>query len=221
MTGAAPEPAPPAVSNAARVIETDWVALPIFPLGTVLFPGGVLPLKVFEARYVDMTRACMKSGQPFGVCLIREGAEVGVPALPHETGCLAHITGWDMEQLGVLQIATRGTQRFRIVSSIVEADGLIRAHAEPIDADPATPVRADFAACMLLLKSVLPKLPPGVIPEPHDFNDATWLSNRLAEILPIQPLAKQRLMELTDANTRLEIIQQFLEQQGLKHQPIN
>ena len=82
-------------------------------------------------------------------------------------------------------------------------------------------MRAEFAACMLLLKSVLPKLPPGVIPEPHDFNDAAWLSNRLAEILPIPPLAKQRLMELADANTRLEIIHKFLEQQGLKNQPMN
>ena len=217
MTSGAAEPASQAAPHAAPVVETDWSALPIFPLGTVLFPGGVLPLKVFEARYIDMTRACMKSGQPFGVCLIKDGTEVGAPAVPHDIGCLAHITGWDMEQLGVLQIATRGTQRFRIKASTVEANGLIRANADPIDADPITPVRADFAACMLLLKSVLPKLPPGVIPEPHEFDDAAWLSNRLAEILPIPPLAKQRLMELTGADTRLEIIHRFLEQQGLNH----
>ena len=87
----------------ARQHPPDWSSLPIFPLGTVLFPGGALPLKGFEARYIDMTRECMKSGMPFGICLIKEGAEVGSPAVPHTIGCLATITDWDMQQLGVLQ----------------------------------------------------------------------------------------------------------------------
>ncbi len=205
------------VNEALRLaVAPDWASLPIFPLGTVLFPGGSLPLKVFEARYVDMTRECMKSGMPFGVCLIKEGGEVGTPAVPHAIGCLANITDWDMEQLGVLQIKTRGSQRFRILSSRVESNGLIRAATEPIAHDPTTGVRAAFASCMILLKAVLPKLPPELIPEPHDFNDAAWLSNRLSEVLPIPALAKQKLMELGDADSRLEIIHKFLAQQGLK-----
>ncbi|HEY4371248.1 MAG TPA: LON peptidase substrate-binding domain-containing protein [Burkholderiales bacterium] len=194
----------------------DWDDLPIFPLGTVLFPGGSLPLKVFEARYVDMTRECMKAGRPFGVCLIKEGKEVGVPAVPHEIGCLATITDWDMQQLGVLQIKTRGSQRFRVLSSKVEANGLIRAKAEPMADDAATGVRAEFSGCMILLKAVLPKLPADLIPEPHDFNNAVWLSNRLCEVLPIPALAKQKLMELEDPDSRLEIIHKYLGQQGLK-----
>jgi Lon protease-like protein len=194
----------------------DWENLPIFPLGTVLFPGGSLPLKVFETRYIDMTRECMKSGTPFGVCLIRDGGEVGVPAMPYEVGCLATITDWDMQQLGVLQIKTRGTQRFRIFDSHVQTNGLIRAATAPIADDAATGVNQRFAACMILLKAVLPKLPPDLIPEPHDFDNAVWLSNRLTEVLPIPPLAKQRLMELEGAEGRLEIIKKFLEQQGLK-----
>ena len=194
----------------------DWSNLPIFPLGTVLFPGGSLPLKVFEARYVDMTRECMKAGIPFGVCLIKEGAEVGTPAIPHEIGCLANITDWDMQQLGVLHLKTRGSQRFRIRSSRVEANGLIRADAEPIGNDPVTGVRAEFAGCMIVLKAVLPKLPPDLIPEPHDFDNAAWLSNRLSEVLPIPALAKQKLMELENPDSRLEIIHKYLGQQGLK-----
>jgi len=194
----------------------DWGNLPIFPLGTVLFPGGALPLKVFEARYIDMTRDCMKSGMPFGVCLIKDGTEVGTPAVPHEIGCLATIMDWDMQQLGVLQIKTRGSQRFRILSSRVESNGLIRAAAEPITGDAATGVRAEFAGCMILLKAVLPKLPVELMPEPHDFDNAVWLSNRLSEVLPIPALAKQKLMELQDADSRLEIIHKFLGQQGLK-----
>jgi len=205
-----------ASATAAMQSPPDWSRLPIFPLGTVLFPGGALPLRVFEARYVDMTRECMKSRQPFGVCLIKEGAEVGAPAVPHEIGCLAGIGDWDMQQLGVLQIKTRGTQRFRITSSQVESNGLIRARVQPVDDDPPCVVRAEFAGCAVLLRTILPQLPADLIPEPHDFDDATWLSNRLSEVLPIPPLAKQKLMELTDADTRLEIIHRFLEQQGLK-----
>jgi len=194
----------------------DWGNLPIFPLGTVLFPGGSLPLKVFEARYVDMTRECMKAGTPFGVCLIKEGAEVGTPAVPHEIGCLATITDWDMQDLGVLHLKTRGSQRFRIRASHVEGNGLIRADTAPILDDPRTGVRTEFASCMILLKALMPKLPADLMPEPHDFDNAVWLSNRLSEVLPIPALAKQKLMELEDPDSRLEIIHKYLGQQGLK-----
>lgn len=202
--------------NAPVAAAPDWNDLPLFPLGTVLFPGGSLPLKVFEARYVDMTRECMKNGKPFGVCLIKEGAEVGTPAVPHAIGCLATITDWDMQQLGVLQIKTRGLQRFRILESHAESNGLLRARAEPIADDAPTGVRAEFAGCMILLKALLPKLPPEQMPEPHDFDNAAWLSNRLSEVLPIPALAKQKLMELEDPDSRLEIIHKYLGQQGLK-----
>lgn len=194
----------------------DFTRLPIFPLGTVLFPGGALPLRVFEARYVDMTRECMKSGSPFGVCLIKEGAEVGTPAVPHEIGCLAEIHDWDMQQLGVLSIKTRGTRRFRIIESRVEPDGLIRAHAEPIEADAPTEIRAEFSQLSAILRDILPRVPVDMMPEPHAFEDATWLSNRLSEVMPVPALAKQKLMELEDADMRLEIIYRFLGQQGLK-----
>jgi Lon protease-like protein len=194
----------------------DLSRLPIFPLGTVLFPGGVLPLRVFEARYVDMTRECMKAGTPFGVCLIKEGAEVGTPAVPHAIGCLAEIRDWDMQQLGVLSIKTRGTQRFRIIDSQVEKGGLLRARVEPIDADAPTTIRAKFSQLGSILRDILPRVPAEMIPEPHAFDDAAWLSNRLSELMPVPALAKQRLMELDDADTRLEILYRFLGQQGLK-----
>jgi Lon protease-like protein len=136
--------------------------------------------------------------------------------VPHDIGCLATIIDWDMQQLGVLQIKTRGSQRFRILSSKVEANGLIRAETQPVADDAATGVRAEFAGCLILLKAVLPKLPVELIPEPHDFDNAAWLSNRLSEVLPIPVLAKQKLMELEDPDSRLEIIHKYLGQQGLK-----
>jgi Lon protease-like protein len=193
----------------------DWANLALFPLGTVLFPGGVLPLRVFEKRYVDMTRECMKTGAPFGVCLIKDGKEVGTPAVPHEVGCLATISDWDMQQLGVLHLKTRGTQRFRILSTRAEPDGLLRAQAEPIADDAPTGVVPDYAACADVLRGVMDQLPAEAIPQPHRFEDASWLSNRLAEILPVPALAKQRLMELDDPATRLEVLYRFLAQQGL------
>ena len=205
-----------ASASAAAGSGPDWSQLPIFPLGTVLFPGGLLPLRVFEARYVDMTRECMKRGTPFGVCLIKEGIEVGSPAVPHAIGCLAEIRDWDMQQLGLLHIKTAGTRRFRIESMQAKSDGLIQATAQPIDDDARISVRPEFVACGAILQSILPKLPAGVIAEPYHFSDASWLSNRLAEVLPIPQVAKQRLMELADADMRLKIIQHFLEQQGLK-----
>ena len=194
----------------------DFSRLPIFPLGTVLFPGGALPLRVFEARYVDMTRECMKNGSPFGVCLIKEGTEVGAPAVPHATGCLAEIRDWDMQQLGVLSIQTRGTMRFRILETSAAPDGLIRARAEPIETDAPASIRAEFSQLRAILRDIIPKVPAELIPEPHLFEDAIWLSNRLSELMPVPALAKQKLMELEDADMRLEIIYRFLGQQGLK-----
>jgi Lon protease-like protein len=163
-----------------------------------------------------MTRECMKSGSPFGVCLIKEGAEVGTPAVPHEIGCLAEIRDWDMQQLGVLSIKTRGTRRFRIVGSRVEPDGLIRAKAEPIADDAPVAIRAEYSRLSAIMQDILPRVPADLVPQPHAFEDATWLSNRLSELLPIPPLARQKLMELEDADMRLEIIYRFLGQQGLK-----
>jgi Lon protease-like protein len=96
----------------------------------VLFPGGRLPLRLFETRYLDMAKACLRDGAPFGVCLIREGAEVGAPATPFEVGTLAKIAEWDMPQLGVLQIVARGEARFRILERRAQPDGLQRAKVE-------------------------------------------------------------------------------------------
>ena len=204
---AAPRPAPS---------SPDWSTLPVFPLGTVLFPGGTLPLRVFEKRYVDMTRDCMRNGTPFGVCLIREGREVGAPALPHDIGCLAEIHDWDMQTPGVLSLVTRGTRRFRIRSTRAQDDGLVRAVAAPLDDDPEVATDESHAAIIALLKVILERVPAAYRPETSRFESIGWVANRLAELLPIQPLARQRLMELDDPAERLVIIQRYLAEQGLR-----
>lgn len=194
---------------------TKHFELPIFPLGTVLFPGGVLPLKIFEQRYMSMASECMRTQTPFGVCLIADGKEVGAPATPHNVGVVAHITDWDMQQLGVLHITTRGGSRFRIVDSTVDAQGLRRAMVAPIADEVSQPVPKAQHSILPLLHEVVAEMGPTRVPEPHQYDDAVWVGYRYCEFLPIPLAARQKLLELDDTVSRLEIIQQYLAQRGL------
>lgn len=189
--------------------------LAIFPLNAVLFPGGLLPLRVFEQRYMDMAKACLKDDQPFGVCLIRSGREVGTPATPEEIGCTARIIEWDMQQLGVLSIRSRGEQRFRIRESWVTDAGLTRAQVEMLPQDEDAALPEEFGACAALLKAVIDEHGSGLIASPMDLGSASWVGSRLAEILPVPLAAKQRLLELDDALQRVEILDKFLQQHRL------
>ena len=203
--------------------ESDW--LPLFPLDTVLFPGGVLPLKVFEARYIDMVRDCMKRDAPFGVVRIKSGREVGAAAQPDSVGCLAHIVEWDMPNLGLLMLQTSGSQRFRILETRVLADQRIEARVEMIPDDTDIPASAELTACATALKTVIDDISAaarasgesGFSPFPPllQFDDGCWVANRWCEILPITTLARQKLLELDDAQARLTIVHQYLLQHGI------
>ena len=189
--------------------------VPIFPLNAVLFPGGLLPLRVFEARYMDMTRDCLRREEPFGVCLIHEGTEVGTPAVPEGVGCLAKILDWDMREQGILNLRTHGSQRFRILARETSPQGLISADIELIPPDARIAVPEKFASCARLLEMVVLDQGKLVFAEPHAFDDAAWVSYRLTEILPVPLVAKQKLLELSDSLARLSILQRFLESRGL------
>lgn len=193
--------------------------LAIFPLGTVLFPGGVLPLRVFEARYLDLVRECTAADLPFGVCLITDGSEVGAAAQHEAIGCTARIVDFDMEQAGVLNLRTIGGQRFRVLERRVRKDGLVRADIEMIDPDEPAAIPPEFAACASLVRRLVDDLVAResdpmrqMIARPYDFDSAVWVGNRLCEFLPIPPRARQKLMELDDALTRLSLIHQYLQQ---------
>jgi uncharacterized protein len=169
----------------------------------VLFPGGRLPLRIFENRYMEMAKACLKDGSPFGVCLIREGREVGDPATPVDVGTLARIVSWDMQQLGVLHVVARGERRFRILARRVQADGLARAQVEilPEENDAAVPPACSTSA--KLMERVIEQHPE-LVERPHRLDSCAWVSARLAELLPLPLEAKQALLELGDARARLE-----------------
>ena len=177
--------------------------LPLFPLNTVLFPGGRLPLRIFEQRYMEMAKACLRDGSPFGVCLIREGHEVGAPALPFEVGTLARIADWDMPQLGLLQIVAHGAGRFRIAARRTQPDGLALARVEPIADDVDCTIPPASARCARLLERVIREAPDAV-PAPQRLDSASWVGMRLAELMPLTNESKQELLEMTDAGARLE-----------------
>ncbi len=193
----------------------ERMRIPLFPLKSVLFPGGLLALKVFEQRYLDMSAACLKDDRPFGVCLILKGEEVGVPAEPHRIGTLAHVARWDMEQLGILQLEVRGGRRFRILESSVEPGGLMHAHVELLEEPHEIAVPEAQSGLLDVLRQIAADLGEQRMPEPHHWEDAAWVGNRLAEVMPVQLLAKQKLLELDDPVSRLEILYRYLESRGL------
>jgi Lon protease-like protein len=200
--------------------------VPLFPLHTVLFPDGLLPLKIFEARYLDMARDCLREKTPFGVCLLKSGGEVALPdepSVPEHVGCLAEIDECDVETFGMLLIRARGTRRFRLLSHRVESSGLLVGMAEPLPDDmplEGNQHLAKFGACAEVLERIIATIrerDPDSLPfaEPFKLEDPTWVSNRLSEVLPIALKARQKLMELTDAGARIDVVHHYMQQHQL------
>lgn len=203
----------PLFFDKANSMET--LEIPIFPLNAVLFPGGMLPLRVFEQRYMDMTKACLKDDQPFGICLIKEGNEVGETAVPEEIGCLVRIADWDMQQLGILNLTAVGVQRISIQSQKTEANGLIRASVVTVTTEPPQPVPENLQACVTVLRRIVDEVGEDKFQVPLQYDDAVWVGYRLAEVLPLKLSAKQSMLEMNDSIMRLQILNKFLIQQGL------
>ena len=200
-------------SPTGNAIET--MRIPLFPLTTVLFPGSVLPLKIFEQRYLDMAAACMKDNSPFGICLIAKGNEVGATAEPHAVGTLATIGNWEMEQLGILMITAIGERRFRIIETCIGPANLLEASVELLAEPGPTPLPPERQRLVPLLRRIVDDLGNERLPEPHRYDEAEWVGYRITEVLPIQNLAKQKLLELDDPLARLEILEKYLDQRKL------
>ena len=188
--------------------------IPLFPLQTVLFPGGRLPLRIFEQRYMEMAKACLRDGTPFGVCLIREGGEVGAPALPEAVGCTARIIEWDMPQLGLLQVVARGERRLRILARRVQSDGLALARVELLGDEQDATLDPQTDLCARVLRRIVEAAPADLVEAPPRYDSGAWVSARLAEILPLSPASKQRLLEMDDARDRIEILRRLISSSG-------
>ena len=194
-------------------------SLPLFPLRTVLFPGGVLPLKIFEQRYIDMAKACLSDDLPFGICLITRGEEVATAdTAPPEfatIGTVARITTWEMPQLGILHVATTGGARFRVRKYSINASGLVVAEVASLAAETATPLPDKHAPLAKLLELIAARIGPQNFPPTTCYDDASWVGYRLAELLPLPLSIKQSMLEINDAAVRLDVLAQFLAKQGL------
>ena len=182
---------------------------PLFPLNTVLFPGGPLPLRIFETRYIDMVRDCVRSDSPFGVLLIREGSETET-ATTHTVGTLARITDWYQGSDGLLGVTAIGEQRFRLLQSERLPSGLNVGDIEILPDEPSLPLPAEYKAMSQILSSVLDDL--GRLYESLDrrLDDATWVTSRFVEILPIDLEQKQLCLEQSDPLDRLKIVHALL-----------
>jgi uncharacterized protein len=211
----------PLALDEARPYDEAQPELPLFPLQAVLFPDGLLALKVFEARYLDLTAACLRKNEPFGVVALRRGPEVRTPdqAIAFETiGTKAEVIDVDSPHAGILMVRCRGSVRFEVHSSRQQADGLWLARTTPIDTDEAVAPPPALSAVTRSLGDALAALEAqGVQPFllPHRFDDAAWVANRWCELLPIPLGAKQKLMELHDPLMRLKIVDDFLRTKGV------
>jgi len=199
--------------------EREPVELPLFPLMTVLFPGGVLPLRVFEQRYIEMAKTCLKDARPFGIVLLTKGAEVA-PAAPAglefaPVGTLATIAAWDMPELGILHVTANGGERFQVQTHNVMPNGLVVARVARIPPEPAVALAAAFAPLVTLLEVLAARVGPRQFPQAPAYDDASWVGYRLAELLPLPLSIKQGMLEINDAEVRLGLLQKFLRQQGL------
>ena len=198
-------------------------ALPRFPLHSVRFPGGLLVLKVFEARYLDLMTDCLRRQQPFGVVCLLQGGEVRQPRSAkvrfERSGVLARLDEVDSEQPGLLRVRCTGTQRFRMDGDATQQpDGLWVTDAELQPEDvPQPPEDALQPTVQALANAIATLKAQGAEPfhAPHRLDDAGWVANRWCEILPISLAAKQKLMELDDPQMRLRLVQDYLRGKGV------
>ena len=191
--------------------------LPLFPLQSVLFPGGLLMLKVFEARYLDLVTQCLRSGSPFGVVCLRQGSEVGRttrPVLFETMGVQARIDEVDGEQAGILKVRCIGLERFRLEGTPTQLPGgLWQSAVSPVEPDARRmPGPAVFETVKALSNAIASLRERGPLPfaEPFRLDDAGWVANRWCELLPIPLSAKQKLMALEDPVVRLSVVDGYL-----------
>ncbi|MEM7764402.1 MAG: LON peptidase substrate-binding domain-containing protein [Pseudomonadota bacterium] len=188
---------------------TEVDEVPLFPLGTVLYPAGPLPLRLFEARYIDMVSRCMRDSKPFGVVAIREGRETG-PSIIHETGTLARIVDFYQGSDGLLGITAVGDQRFKLLDETTADDGLRVGRLQLLDAEPEITLPERFEPLADMLDNVLDDFGKLYENVPRLLNDASWVGYRFCEILPLPLMQKQRCLEIEDPVGRLDIIATLL-----------
>jgi len=191
--------------------------IPLFPLSTVLFPGGLLPLRVFEARYLDMIGECLREHKGFGICAIKSGTEVGQAASCYAIGTLALVEDFDAGKDSLLSIVARGQRRFRVLHSRTEPSQLLRANVDWLDDGDDAPLPEQHRQMAEFLAQLLQRAGEPFTRLPPDFDSSAWVAGRLAELLPFALGDKQRLLEMDTPLDRLEAIYGELLAEELSH----
>lgn len=175
--------------------------LPLFPLRTVVFPGGRLPLKVFEQRYIDLVRDCVRDGKGFGVCMLapNDDGPTGIARI----GTFVDIEDWFLRDDGLLGITAKGLKRFRMNRIWARDNGLLCAEISWLDEDQAM-VPAECSVLVNLLRQIAEQVGfPQTEMTESELDEAGYVSNRLAELLPLELMERQQLLETVDSVERL------------------
>ena len=188
-------------------------SLALFPLQTVVFPGGLLPLRVFEPRYMDMVTQAIADRAAFGICAIREGRDVDVTAKHYNVGTCVKVIDWDMPQPGILHIQTQALERFVVRSSRSETNGLRIGEVDAVSSELAIALPEELTLAAEVLYQIINELGTEKFAPPHDYTNATWVSYRLSEVLPLKLSVRQNLLEMNDSVARLTILTEFLKKQ--------
>lgn len=184
----------------------EKIKIPLFPLDVVLFPGGALPLRIFEPRYLDMVTDCMKSESGIGVILIKEGKESGIAAKTHDVGTISDISYWHKRNDGMLGITLTGKQRFRILSTEVKANQLTLAEVELIPNIVNAETEHDAQLLINLLKQIIAQLEPPYTTMTKFYDDLEWVSGRLIELLPLRLDDKQKMLNMGVVHERINYL---------------
>ncbi|MEE8528086.1 MAG: LON peptidase substrate-binding domain-containing protein [Gammaproteobacteria bacterium] len=191
----------------------NTIEIPLFPLQAVLFPGGPMPLKIFEPRYLGMISRCLKDNAGFGVVLIRDGAEVG-PATTYDVGTLVRIDDWYQGEDSMLRISVVGEERFLLESASTRDDGLNVGTVTLMQAEPKTLLPDDCSILTDVLDDLFNQVGGCYENIERRFSDASWVGFRLAEIIPISLEQRQHCLEITDSLIRLKVLMSLIKTIG-------
>jgi hypothetical protein len=198
-------------SCTTKVPGLTSIDIPIFPLHTVLFPGGHLPLRIFEPRYIDMVRECSARGSCFGVCLINNPEKTNRPATHLRVGTSASIYDFSTLDDGLLGIAARGAEKFVIQKTRMRGNGLLMAEVEPLADIGPVELPDQYSVLSMIAGRFMEQL-GGNYPDfqPHQLQDALWVGYRLSELLPLENNEKQTLLQITEPLDRLQVLLEVL-----------
>jgi Lon protease-like protein len=185
--------------------------IPLFPLPVVLFPGGYLPLRIFEQRYIDMVRECSATGGRFGVCLVNNAQQAELAANHHRLGSTAEICDFSTLDDGLLGIVALGRERFITQRTRMRDNGLLVGDVELLTEAPGSGIPEQYSVLSLIAQRFMEQVGdqyPSY--RPDDLQDSNWVGYRLAELLPLENSERQSLLQLADPLDRLQVLLELL-----------